>query len=158
MRSLPAILASLGFALLVGPLPAANYPAPQEGDFVLRNFRFQSGETLPEMRLHYRTIGTAKKNEMGVVRNAVLVLHGTGGSGVSLLRASFADVLFGVGGLLDASRFYIILPDGIGHGLSSKPSDGLHARFPHYDYDDIFLLKYPPITEKLGVNHLRLVM
>src|SRR5437660_1699173 len=98
MRSLQAILAALGVVLLARPLPAASYPAPQEGDFVLRNFQFQSGEALPELRLHYRTIGTAKRDEMGVVRNAVLVLHGTGGSGASLLRASFADILFGAGG------------------------------------------------------------
>jgi homoserine O-acetyltransferase/O-succinyltransferase len=158
MTRLQAILAGLGLAVLAGPLAAANYPAPQEGDFVLRNFRFQSGETLPELRLHYRTIGTAKKDEMGVVRNAVLVLHGTGGSGLSLLRPSFADVLFGAGGLLEASRYYIILPDGIGHGQSSKPSNGLHARFPHYNYDDMVLAQHRLLTEKLGVHHLRLVM
>jgi homoserine O-acetyltransferase len=110
------------------------------------------------LKLHYRTIGTAKKNEMGVVGNAVLVLHGTGGSGASLLRESFADVLFAPGRLLDASRYYIILPDGIGHGRSSKPSDGLHARFPRYDYDDMVLAQYRLLTEKLGVGHLRLIM
>src|SRR6266404_3818941 len=124
MRSLQAILAALVLVLTVAPLPAANYDTPLEGDFVLPNFRFQSGETLPELKLHYRTIGTPKKNEKGVVQNAVLVLHGTGGSGTSLLRESFADALFGPGQLLDASRYYIILPDGIGHGKSNKPSDG----------------------------------
>src|SRR5207245_10022846 len=119
MKSLQTIFAGLRFVIFVRPLPAANYPTPQEGDCLLFNFRFQSGEILPELKLHYRTIGTAKKNELGVVQNAVLVLHGTGGSGVSLLRQSFADVLFGPGSLLDASRYYIILPDGIGHGQSS---------------------------------------
>jgi homoserine O-acetyltransferase len=158
MRNLRALLAGLGFAIVVGLLPAADYPAPQEGDFVLPNFRFRSGQTLPELRMHYRTIGAAKKDDRGVVRNAVLVLHGTGGSGVSLLRPSFAEVLFGPGGFLDASRYYVILPDGIGHGRSSKPSDGLHARFPHYNYDDMVLAQYRLLTEKLGVHHLRLVM
>ena len=158
MRSLQAILAGLVLVLTVAPLPAANYATPLEGDFELPNFRFQSGETLPELKLHYRTIGTPKKNEKGVVQNAVLVLHGTGGSGASLLRESFADVLFAPGKLLDASRYYIILPDGIGHGRSSKPSDGLRARFPHYNYDDMVLAQYRLLTEKLGVGHLRLVM
>jgi homoserine O-acetyltransferase len=110
------------------------------------------------LKLHYRTIGTPQKNDRGLVQNAVLVLHGTGGSGASLLRESFADVLFGPGKLLDATRYYIILPDGIGHGRSSKPSDGLHARFPHYNYDDMVLAQYRLLTERLGVNHLRLVM
>src|SRR2546421_4127528 len=114
MKSLQAILASLVLVITVAPLLAANYPAPVEGDFVLPNFRFQSGETLPELKLHYRTIGTPKKTEKGVVQNAVLVLHGTGGNGTSLLRERFADALFGPGQLLDASRYYIILPDGIG--------------------------------------------
>jgi homoserine O-acetyltransferase len=153
-----AIFAGLVVVVTALPSPAANYPAPLESDFILPNFRFRSGETLPELRLHYRTIGTAQKDAAGVVRNAVLVLHGTGGSGASLLRASFADVLFGPGKLLDAARYYIILPDGIGHGRSSEPSDGLHAHFPHYNYDDMVLAQYRLLTEKLGVNHLRLVM
>jgi homoserine O-acetyltransferase len=158
MRSLRAIFAAFILVATVEPLPAASYPSPLEGDFVVANFHFQSGEILPELKLHYRTIGAAKKNDLGVVQNAVLILHGTGGSGTSLLRESFADVLFGPGGLLDASRYYIILPDGIGHGRSSKPSDGLRARFPHYNYDDMVLAQYRLLTEKLGVAHLRLVM
>lgn len=140
------------------PAAAATYPAPVEGDFVLRDFRFGSGESLAELRLHYRTIGAPRTNSHGVVTNAVLALHGTTGSGASLLADSFAEVLFGHGGLLDARRFFIVLPDGIGHGKSSKPGDGLHARFPHYTYDDMVRAQYRLLTEHLGVNHLRLVI
>src|SRR5262249_52919392 len=158
MKTTLGTLGAVVVVLAPSPLWAANYPAPAEGDFVVKDFRFQSGETLPELKLHYRTIGTPKKNAAGVVANAVLILHGTGGSGASLLRESFADILFGPGKLLDATEYYIILPDGIGHGRSSKPSDGLRARFPHYDYDDMVRAQYLLLTEKLGVNHLRLVM
>jgi homoserine O-acetyltransferase len=135
-----------------------NYPAPVEGDFVIPNFHFRSGEVLPELKIHYRTIGTAKADASGVVRNAVLIGHGTGGAGTQFLSPQFANVLFGPGQLLDATRYFIILPDGIGHGGSSKPSDGLHARFPHYTYDDMVEAQYQLLTKKLGVNHLRLAM
>src|SRR6266516_4453421 len=123
-------------------LPAQQAPAfvPAEGDYVIKDFRFASGESLPELRLHYATFGRPAKS-------AVLILHGTGGSGRQFLRDVFAGVLFGPGQLLDTARYYVILPDGIGHGRSSKPSDGLHARFPHYTYDDMVLLKYPVPTE-----------
>ncbi len=131
---------------------------PVEGDFVARDFRFQSGETLAELRLHYTTLGKPARDTQGRVTNAVLILHGTGGSGRQFLQPQFAGVLFGPGQLLDASRYYIILPDGIGHGKSSKPSDGLHARFPQYDYDDMVAAHQRLVTEGLGVNHLRLVM
>ncbi len=137
---------------------AANYPPPTPGDFVIHNFRFKSGETLPELKLHYMTIGAPVRDGSGVVRNAVLILHGTGGSGQQFLREQFANVLFEAGQLLDATRYFIILPDGIGHGQSSKPSDGLHAKFPHYTYDDMVLAHHRLLTERLGVNHLRLVM
>jgi homoserine O-acetyltransferase/O-succinyltransferase len=137
---------------------AADYPAPVEGDFIVRDFHFKSGEVLPELRLHYRTIGAPVKDASGTVRNAVLILHGTGGTGQQFLRDEFAGALFGPGQLLDATRYFIILPDGIGHGKSSKPSDGLHARFPRYTYDDMVLAHYRLLAEKLGVNHLRLVM
>jgi homoserine O-acetyltransferase len=137
---------------------ATTYPAPVEDDFIVRDFHFKSGETLPELRLHYRTIGTPVKDPSGIVRNAVLILHGTGGTGQQFLRDEFSGALFGPGQLLDATRYFIILPDGIGHGKSSKPSDGLHARFPRYTYDDMVLAHYRLLTEKLGVNHLRLVM
>src|SRR5215467_1124350 len=132
--------------------------ATTEGDFVVKNFQFRSGESLPELRLHYTTLGKPAKNAQGRVTNAVLILHGTGGSGHQFLSAIFAGELFGPGQLLDAARYYIILPDGVGHGKSSKPSDGLHARFPQYDYDDMVALHHRLLTEGLGVNHLRLVM
>jgi homoserine O-acetyltransferase/O-succinyltransferase len=133
-------------------------PAVEQGDFVIDNFRFASGETLPQLRLHYRTIGKLQRDAQGLARNAVLIMHGTGGSGEQFLRPEFADELFRAGGLLDASKYFIILPDGIGHGASSKPSDGLRARFPHYGYGDMITAQYRLVTEKLGVQHLRLAM
>jgi homoserine O-acetyltransferase/O-succinyltransferase len=129
-----------------------------EGDYVVKNFKFRSGETLPELRLHYTTLGKPVRNAEGRVTNAVLILHGTGGSGNQFLQPIFAGELFGPGQLLDATRYFIILPDGIGHGKSSKPSDGLHAHFPQYDYDDMVAAHHRLLTEGLGVNHLRLVM
>jgi homoserine O-acetyltransferase/O-succinyltransferase len=137
---------------------AASYPPPAQGDFLLKDFRFASGESLPELRIHYRTFGAPRADAHGVVRNAVLILHGTGGSGASLVRAEFAGELFGAGQPLDAARYFIVLPDGIGHGNSSKPSDGLHARFPHYGYRDMVEAQYRLLTEGLHVNHARLVM
>src|SRR5262252_3448725 len=136
---------------------AATLPTT-EGDFVVKNFQFRSGESLPELRLHYTTLGKPVKSPGGRVTNAVLILHGTGGTGHQFLSPVFAGELFGPGQLLDATRYYIILPDGIGHGKSSKPSDGLHARFPQYDYDDMVAAHQRLLTEGLGVNHLRLVM
>jgi homoserine O-acetyltransferase len=138
--------------------PQQNYPRPVEGDYVIKDFHFRSGETLPELKMHYRTIGTLKTNSAGMARNAVLIGHGTGGAGTSLLNPTFADILFGPGQLLDATKYFIILADGIGHGGSSKPSDGLHAKFPHYTYDDMVAALHQVLTQKLGVNHLRLVM
>jgi homoserine O-acetyltransferase/O-succinyltransferase len=128
------------------------------GDFRIHDLRFQSGETLPELRLHYTTLGAPAMDARGVVRNAALLLHGTGGSGQAFLRTQFAGVLFGPGQLLDATRYYLIMPDAIGHGQSSKPSDGLRARFPRYAYGDIVAAQHRLLTEELGVNHLRLVM
>ncbi|HYJ47396.1 MAG TPA: alpha/beta fold hydrolase [Pyrinomonadaceae bacterium] len=136
----------------------ARYPAPVEGDYILHDFRFKNGERLPELKLHYTTLGVPVRDPNGVVRNAVLIMHGTGGAGSQFLTEQFAGVLFGEGQLLDATRYFIILPDGIGHGKSSKPSDNLHARFPHYTYDDMVAAHYQLLTKKLGVNHLRLVM
>src|SRR5579862_9561399 len=130
---------------------------PTEGDYIIHNFEFDSGESLPDLRLHYRTIGSPSRDTAGVVRNAVLILHGTGGSGTAFLSDRFAGVLFGPGQLLDASKYFIILPDDIGHGKSSKPSDGSHARFPHYAYNDMVRAEYMLVSEKLHVNHLRLV-
>lgn len=136
----------------------APVPKPDEGDFTLHNFHFKSGETLPELRMHYYTFGTPKKDADGKTTNAVLILHGTGGSGRQFLRPIFAGVLFGRGQLLDASHYFIILPDNVGHGKSSKPSDGLHTRFPQYDYDDMVLAQHNLLEQGLGVNHLRLVL
>jgi homoserine O-acetyltransferase len=132
--------------------------APREGDFVLRDFHFRSGETLPELRIHYLTLGTPARDNSGAITNAVLVLHGTGGTGRQFLAAQFAGELYGAGQPLDTVRTYVILPDGIGHGRSSKPSDGLHMQFPHYDYDDMVEAQYRLVTEHLGVRKLRLVM
>ena len=137
---------------------AAGYPPPVEHDYILKDFRFASGESLPELRLHYRTFGEPHADARGVVRNAVLIMHGTGGSGASLVRAEFAGELFGPGQPLDATRYFIVLPDGIGHGKSSKPSDGLHAHFPHYAYNDMVQAEYLLLTQGLKVNHARLVM
>src|SRR6202022_4534681 len=136
----------------------ATYPAPTEGDFAIRNFHFQSGETLPQLRMHYATLGTPARNARGQVTNAVLIMHGTGGSSHQFLRDIFAGVLFVPGGLLDASKYYIILPDDIGHGKSSKPSDGMRAKFPQYDYHDMVATENALVTQGLNVNHLRLVM
>jgi homoserine O-acetyltransferase len=140
------------------PQPQRNYPTPIEGDYVIQNFHFRSGETLPELNMHYRTIGTLKTNSSGVAQNAVLIGHGTGGTGAQFFTPIFGNVLFGPGQLLDATKYFIILPDGIGHGKSSKPSDGLHMKFPRYTYDDMVAALHEVLTKKLGVNHLRLVM
>ncbi len=139
------------FVLFTLAASAASYPPPTESDFVIHNFRFKSGETLDELKLHYTTLGSPRGD------NAVLILHGTGGTGKGFLSDQFAGILFGPDQLLDATRYYIILPDGIGHGKSSKPSDGLNERFPHYDYDDMVAAQYRLVTEGLGVKHLRLV-
>ena len=133
-------------------------PTPTEADFTVRNFRFASGDTLPELKLHYRTLGTPRRDASGIVRNAVLILHGTGGTGAGFLSPTFGGQLFGPGELLDAAKYFIVLPDGIGHGKSTKPSDGLHARFPKYTYDDMVRSQHQLLTEGLQVNHLRLVL
>jgi homoserine O-acetyltransferase len=156
MKRMLAIAACAFFITLQAQ--AADYPAPTEGDYVIRNFKFSNGETLPELRLHYRTLGKPQKDAQGVVRNAVWIGHGTGGSGAQFIRPEFAGELFGAGQLLDAGKYFIVLPDGIGHGKSSKPSDGLKAKFPRYGYTDMVEAQYRLLTEGLGVNHLRLVM
>jgi homoserine O-acetyltransferase len=127
-----------------------------EGDFIARDFRFASGETLPELRIHYTTLGQPRRDASGVVRNAVLMLHGTTGSGTGLVRPM--SPLFAPGELLDTTTHYVVLPDGIGHGRSSKPSDGLRLRFPKYTYDDMVNAQHRLLTEGLGVDHLRLIM
>ena len=136
----------------------ADYPAPVEGDYTIRDFKFASGETLPELRIHYRTLGKADKDDAGRTRNAILITHGTTGSGAQFIRPEFAGELFGKDQPLDATKYFIILPDGIGHGKSSKPSDGLHAKFPRYGYNDMVDAQYRLLNDGLGVNHARLVM
>jgi homoserine O-acetyltransferase len=152
----------LGLAFLTaGTTPAGDYPRPVPGTFVIKKFHFASGQMLPELRIHYRTLGKPRHDRRGQVRNAVLILHGTGGSGeqfVGRLGARwFAGELFGKGQPLDAGRYFLVLPDNVGHGKSSKPSDGLHARFPRYGYEDMIRAQYQLLTEGLKVNHLRLV-
>ena len=136
----------------------AQYPTPEQHDFILKDFKFRSGGILPELKIHYRTLGKPERDSAGVVRNAVLIMHGTGGSGAQFVRSEFAGALCGPGALLDAARHFIILPDDVGHGQSSKPSDGLRAKFPRYGYLDMVEAEYRLVTEGLGVNHLRLVM
>jgi homoserine O-acetyltransferase len=137
---------------------AADYTPPQPGDFIIRDFKFESGQALPQLRIHYLTFGSPARDDQGVVRNAVLIQHGTTGNASNFLRPEFAGQLFGPGQLLDAQRYYLILTDSIGHGHSSKPSDGLRARFPAYRYGDMVEAQYRLLTEGLNVNHLRLVM
>jgi len=154
-------------ALTAQPAPSAAAP-PQstitskwrtrEDEVVLKDFRFRSGETLPELRMHYTTLGAPHRNAAGEIENAVMVLHGTGGSGMQFLRPQFADELYGPGQPLDIRRYFIILPDNIGHGKSSKPSDGLRMRFPKYDYDDMVEAQQRMLVEGLGIKHLRLIM
>jgi len=130
----------------------------KEGDYISHDFHFKSGETLPELRLHYTTLGTPARDAKGRVTNAVLLLHGTTGSGLQFMAPQFEGVLFGPGQLLDSSRYYIILVDNIGHGKSSKPSDGMHMHFPQYDYDDMVASQHELLEKGLGVDHLRLIL
>lgn len=137
--------------------PAALWSAA-DADFIARDAQFSTGERLAEVRLHYATLGTPHRNSSGEIDNAVLLLHGTGGTGRQFLQPQFADELFGPSQLLDIRRYWIIMPDNIGHGRSSKPSDGLRMRFPHYDYDDMVRLQHRLLTEGLGVRRLRLIL
>jgi len=130
---------------------------PQQGELRIEGFTFQSGESLPQLRLHYRTLGTPRRDAQGRVSNAVLIMHGTGGSSTQFLRPEFSE-LFTAGAPLDAAKYFIVLPDGIGHGQSSKPSDGLRAKFPRYGYGDMITAQYRLLREGLQVDHLRLVM
>src|SRR5947209_11102966 len=143
---------------LLNPCFAQQKFAPTEADYAAHNFHFKSGETLPDLHLHYTTLGKPQRDGAGKVTNAVLILHGTGGSGHQFLAPQFADVLYGPGQLLYATRYFIILPDNISHGKSSKPSDGMRAHFPQYDYDDMVAAQHELLEKGLGVNHLRLVM
>ncbi|WP_028965864.1 alpha/beta fold hydrolase [Sphingomonas phyllosphaerae] len=136
---------------------ATKWPA-RDAQFTIRNFRFRSGETLPELRLNYTTLGSPHRNARGEIDNAVMILHGTGGTGRQFLSPQFADELYGPGQPLDITRYWIILPDGIGHGKSSKPSDGLHMRFPRYDYDDMVDGQYLLLRDGLNIRRMRLIM
>jgi len=138
--------------------PNTNWPGYQEGDYIVSDYHFASGESLPQVKLHYRTIGTAKRNAHGVVVNAVLLLQGNTGTGANWFRPSLADVLFQPGEPLDAAKYYIIMPDALGRGGSSKPSDGLKAAFPHYHYHDMVDLTHRLVTDGLKVDHLRLII
>ena len=147
IRSLSLTLALLLGHLSIGHAQETSWPAPREVDYLAKDFHFREGSVLPELRLHYRVLGQPHRDGKGHVDNAVLILHGTGGAGTQFLNPGFAGVLFVPGGLLDPAKYFIILPDDIGHGKSSKPSDGMHARFPKYDYDDMVLGEYLVVTE-----------
>jgi homoserine O-acetyltransferase len=151
----PCCLALAAAPALAAP---ASYPHQKEGDFVLRDFKFQSGETLPEMRIHYVTLGTPQRDAQGHVSNAVLLLHGTSSTGKAWFTPNMAGELFGPGQPLDASRFFIIVPDGLGRGGSTKPSDGLRMKFPRYGYGDVLEGYRALLTKGLGVDHLRLLV
>lgn len=157
MRVVPLVVAVVVGAAGSYAQTPSKYPAT-EGDYVAHDFKFKSGQQLAELRLHYKTLGKIARDAQGRPTNAVLILHGTGGSGQQFLLPQFADELFGPGQLLDINRYFIILPDGIGHGKSSKPSDGMHAHFPEYDYDDMVAAQHILVAEGLGVQHLRLIM
>ena len=146
------------FLLVPLSLRAADYPTPVEGDYQIDDFEFHTGDVLPRLNLHYTTLGQPTTDASGRTTNAVLIMHGTTGSGTGFLSDHFAGELFAPGQLLDARRYYIVLPDAVGHGKSSRPSDGLRMKFPKYNYDDMVRAQYRLLTEHLGVNHLRLVM
>lgn len=158
MAGMKKLALTLALCAALAGAQAANYPEPVQGGFVLKDFRFASGQTMPELRIHYRTLGKPQRDAQGRVNNAVLITHGTGGSSTQFLRPEFAGELFAPGGVLDAQRYYIILTDGIGHGASSKPSDGLRAKFPRYGYRDMVDAQHRLLKEALKVDHLRLVM
>src|SRR4051794_14820173 len=147
----------LSLAALVAAPPPKSWPT-HEQDIVLKDFRFRDGESLPALRMHLTTLGTPHRNAAGEIDNAVMILHGTGGTGRQFLAPQFADELFGPGQPLDIARYFIILPDDLGHGKSSKPSDGLRMHFPKYDYDDMVEAERRMLVEGLGVRHLRLLM
>ena len=156
-KRLLLILFFISGSMTVRP-QAINYPAPADGDYSITNFQFESKELLPSLNLHYATIGTLHKDKNGQADNAVVIMHGTTGSHNNFLTATFGGRLFGPGQLLDATKYFIILPDAIGHGKSGKPSDGLHMKFPKYTYNDMVKADYMLIAQHLGINHLRLVM
>jgi homoserine O-acetyltransferase/O-succinyltransferase len=145
-------------AVVCNAAPQAVLPAPTEADFTIHDFKFSSGERLPELRTHYATLGSPARNRDGDIVNAVLILHSTASSHQQFLADQFAGILFGPGQPLDVRHYFLIFPDAIGHGNSSKPSDGLHARFPAYDYDDMVVAQHALLEDGLGVKHLRVVL
>ncbi|HEY6237002.1 MAG TPA: alpha/beta fold hydrolase [Candidatus Elarobacter sp.] len=152
------LLATANAAAVAQSAASPSWSVPADGTYVVPEFRFADGESMKNLRLHYVTLGMPHRNKAGHVDNAVLILHGTGGDTNQFLREQFAGVLFVPGGLLDASKYFIVITDGIGHGKSSKPSDGLHARFPHYGYRDMVRAQHDVLVKALHVDHLRLVM
>jgi homoserine O-acetyltransferase len=160
MRRVTSLFGTL-FLLIVSAAaqtpPATHWPV-QDGTWVIQNFRFGTGETLPELKLHYLTLGQPHRDATGHTDNVVLLLHGTGGDAHSLLNPVFSEILFGPGQPLDITKYFIILPDDIGHGESSKPSDGLRMKFPHYDYDDMVRSQHAMLVDGLHVDHLRLIL
>jgi homoserine O-acetyltransferase len=158
MRIIACVLLTGLVALPAAAVAQPRYPAPVEADFVVKGFTFASGDSMPEVRLHYRTVGQPRKDADGVVRNGVLILHGTGGTGRGFLGEGYGGRLFGPGQILDAQKYFIILPDNVGHGGSSKPSDGLRMKFPRYGYTDMVKLQHALVTQGLGLTHLKLVM
>jgi homoserine O-acetyltransferase/O-succinyltransferase len=164
MRALESLVVFfLGLTLLphLGMAQAENggsFPGQTEGDFIIQDFHFRDGELLPQLRIHYLTLGMPHHNSSGAVDNAVLLLHSTGSDTTEFLDPPFSNPLYGPGKPLDLKKFYVIIPDAIGHGKTSKPSDGLRAHFPHYGYEDIVFAQHQLVTEKLGISHLRLVM
>jgi homoserine O-acetyltransferase len=158
---LPSVITAVVLGATAGaqaPAQQARFPEPAQGDYLIRNFTFRDGGKLPEVRMHYRTLGTAQKDAQGQTTNAVLIMHGTGGTGKQFAVNSFAGELFNPGQLLDSTKYFLVMPDDIGHGNSLKPSDGLRMHFPRYDYLDMVEAEYRLLTEGLDVNHLRLVM
>ena len=168
MRNIyPTLAIGAALSLIAAPAIAQTPTAPpkpayqataQEKNAVFKDFTFTSGEKLPELRMHYTTLGTPKRGPDGQINNAILILHGTGGTGQQFYRPQFADELYGPGQLLDTSKYFIILPDNIGHGKSSKPSDGMRMAFPKYDYDDMVKAQQMLVTQTLGIKKLKLIL
>ena len=158
MRRIVLLLTLTAMAIPSSVVAQATYPNPVDGDFVARGFVFASGDRIPEVKIHYRTVGTPRTDADGVVRNGVLILHGTGGTGAGFLSPTYAGRLFGKGQPLDAEKYFIILPDNVGHGESSKPSDGLRMKFPRYGYTDMVTLQHLMVTQGLGLTNLKVVM
>jgi homoserine O-acetyltransferase/O-succinyltransferase len=158
MKKMLSLVSLLAFCCSLSTLAQTALPAATEVDYELNNFSFTTGESLPTLRLHYTPFGKPEKDKNGRTINAIYIMHGTTGNSHNFVNELFAGHLFEPGQLLDATKYFIILPDGIGHGKSSKPSDGLHMRFPKYTYDDMVKADYTVLTEKMGVNHLRLIL